>query len=201
MNFEDFELIWSRQLVVGQPVSAELVRHALVQEVRQRSRRVRRIMGVAAFVFVVGWAAALVLHYTGIKPFTAQDLTFLGIVTCFDLVFFLLAAATLRQNRFEQARMGSSMVEAVHGSQRAVERQMRDCRRLAWGAALALFLNVAFMLWKFHEGSFPLRGVMVGLVLDIAFATGLAVTLQRYYRRHLQPRRAQLEQQLEELGR
>src|SRR5688500_10858801 len=78
MNFEDFELIWSRQLVVGRPVSAELVRDALVQEVRQRSRRVRRIMGVAVFVFVVGWAAALVMHYTGIKPFTAQDLGYLA---------------------------------------------------------------------------------------------------------------------------
>ena len=201
MNFEDFELIWLRQLVVGQPVSAELVRHALVQEVRQRSRRVRRIMGVAAFVFVVGWTTALVMHYTGIKPFTAQDLGYLGILTCLDLVFFFLAVATLRQNRDEQARMGSSVREAVHGTQRAIERQMRDCRRLAGGAALALFLNVGFMLWKFYGGSFPLRGLIVGLVLDFAFAIGLAVTLHRYYRRHLLPRRAELQQQLEDLCR
>jgi hypothetical protein len=201
MNFEDFESIWSRQLIVGQPVSAELVRHALVQEVRQRSRRVWRIMGVAAFVFVVGWATALVMHYTRIKPFTAQDLSYLGILTCFDLVFFSLAVATLRQNRDEQARMGSSVTEALHGSRRAIERQMRDCRRLAFGAALALFLNVAFMSWKFYGGSFPLRGMIAGLGLDLAFAIGLAVTLHRYYRRHLQPRRAQLQQQLEELGR
>ena len=78
---------------------------------------------------------------------------------------------------------------------------MRDCRRLAGGAAFALCLNVAFMLWKYHGGSFPLRGVIAGVVLELAFAIGLAVTLQRYYRRHLQPRRAELQRQLEELGR
>ena len=199
MNFEELENTWSRQLVVGQPVSAELVQHALRQEVRQRSRRVRRIIGVAAFVFVTGWATALVTHYTGIKPFTVLNLSYLVAVTCVDVVFFYYAFRALRQNRDEQTRMGDSLLEAVRGSLRAVERQMCDCRLLAYGAALALVGSMSFMAWKYHAGEFPLRGVIAGMVLDLAFAVGLVLTLRRYYTRQLQPRREELQQQINDL--
>ena len=199
MNFEELQLTWSRQLVVGQPVSAELVQHALVQEVRQRSRRVRRIMGVAAFVFVTGWATALVMHYTGIKPFTPLSLGYFAAVTCLDLVFFFLAFRALRQNRAEQTRMGGSLIDALRGSLRAIERQMGDCRLLACGVALALIASVSFMGWKYYAGLFPFRGLIAGLVLDLAFAAGFAVTLRRYFQRQLTPRRGELRQQIEEL--
>lgn len=199
MNFEELENTWSRQLVVGQPVSAELVQHALRQEVRQRSRRVRRIIGVAAFVFVTGWATALVTHYTGIKPFTVLNLSYLVAVTCVDVVFFYYAFRALRQNRDEQTRMGGSVLEAVRGSLRSVERQMCDCRLLAYGAALALVGSMSFMAWKYHAGEFPLRGVIAGMVLDLAFAVGLVLTLRRYYTRQLQPRREELQQQINDL--
>ena len=199
MNFEELELAWSRQLVVGQPVSAELMQRVLVQEVRHRSRRVRRIMGVASFVFLTGWATALVMHYTGIKPLTPLALGYFVAVTCVDFAFFWFAFRALHQNRAEQARMGGSLVDAVRGSLRAVERQMADCRLLAYGAALMLVLSISFMTWKYLAGSFPLRGLITGLVLDLAFAAGLALTLRRYFQRELTPRREELRQQIEEL--
>jgi hypothetical protein len=200
MNFEELESTWSRQMVVGQRVSVEMIQHVLVQEVRQRSRRVQRIMAVAAFVFVTGWATALVTHYTGIKPFTPLNLASLVAATCADLVFFYFAFRTLHQNRDEQTRMGGSLLDAVHGSLRAVERQMRDCRLLAYGASLALLGSVSFMGWKYSVGEFPFRGLVAGAVLDFAFAVGLALTLRRYYRRQLQPRREELQQQIADLS-
>ena len=199
MNFEELQLTWSRQLVVGQPVSAELVQRVLVQEVRQRSRRVRRIMGVAAFVFITGWATALVMHYTGIKPFTPLALGYFAAVTCLDFAFFYFAFRSLQQNRAEQTRMGGSLRDALHGSLRAVERQRADCRLLGYGVVVALIVSVSFMGWKYHAGEFPLRGLVTGLVLDLAFAAGLAVTLRRYLRRELTPRHAELRQQIMEL--
>jgi hypothetical protein len=200
MNFEELENTWSRQLVVGNPISAEMVQSALVCEVRQRSGRIRRIMAVAAFVFITGWATALITHYTGIKPITPLNLSYLVAVTVFDLAFFYLALRSLRENRAEQSRMGESLVTALHGSLHTVERQMRDCRRLAWGGLVALVGSVAFMLWKYYTGEFPGRGLTAGLVLDLAFAVGLAMTLRRYYCRHLQPRRQELTQQIQELS-
>ena len=201
MNFEELESTWSRQLVVGQRVSVEMIQHVLVQEVRQRSRRVWRIMAVAAFVFVTGWATALVMHYTGIKPFTPINLASLLAATFADLIFFYFAFRTLHQNRDEQTRMGGSLFDAVRGSLGAVERQMRDCRLLAYGASLALLGSVLFMGWKFSTGEFPLRGLIAGTVLDLAFAVGLAVTLRRYYRDRLQPRCEELQQQITDLSR
>lgn len=199
MNFEELQLTWSRQLVVGQPVSAELIQGVLVQEVRQRSRRVRRIMGVAAFVFVTGWATALVMHYTGIKLLTPLALGYFVAVTCLDFAFFFFAFRALSRNRAEQTRMGGSLIDALRGSLRAVERQMADCRLLAYGVAVALVVSVSFMGWKYYAGLFPFRGLIAGLVLDLAFAIGLAVTLRRYFQRELTPRRAELRQQIEEL--
>jgi hypothetical protein len=199
MNFEELQLTWSRQLVVGQPVSAEMIQHVLVQEVRHRSRRVRRIMGVAAFAFVTGWATALVMHYTGIKPLTPLALGYFAAVTCLDLAFFYFAFRALHQNRAEQTRMGGSLTDALRGSLRAVERQLADCRLLAYGAAVALVVSVSFMAWKYRAGEFPLRGLATGLVLDSAFAVGLALTVRRYFRRELTPRRQELQRQIEEL--
>jgi membrane protein implicated in regulation of membrane protease activity len=199
MNFEDLASTWSRQLVVGQRISADLVQRALVQEVRQRSRRVRRIIGVAAFVFVVGWGTALVTHYTGIKPFTPLNLAYLVAVTVVDAVFFYYAFRSLQQNRDEQGRMGSSLIAAVRGSLGAVERQMRDCRRLGYGAVVALGGSMSFMAWKYFAGEFPLRGLVTGTVLDFALAIGLALTLRRYYQRELRPRRDELLRQIEDL--
>ncbi len=199
MNFEELQLTWSRQLVVGRPVSAELIQHVLVQEVRQRSRRVRRIMSVAAFAFVTGWATALVMHYTGIKPLTPLALGYFAAVTCLDAAFFFFAFRALRQNRAEQTRMGGSLVDALRGSLRAVDRQLTDCRLLAYGAAIALIVSVSFMGWKYHAGEFPLRGLLAGLALDLAFAVGFAITLRRYFQRDLTPRREELRQQIDEL--
>jgi hypothetical protein len=199
MNFEELENTWTRQLVVGQPMSAELVRTTLVGEVRRRSRRVRRIIGVAAFVFVTGWTTALITHYTGIKPFTRLNLTYLAAVTCFDFLFFVLAFRSLRRNRREEERMGDSLIDAVRGSLRAVEWQLRDCRLLAYGAAAASLGSVGFVFWKYASGELPVRGLIATVVIDVIFTVAFALTLRRYYERNLKPRREELRQQLREL--
>ena len=105
----------------------------------------------------------------------------------------------LSRNRAEQTRMGGSLIDALRGSLRAVERQMDDCRLLAYGVALALIASMSFMGWKYYAGLFPFRGLIAGLVLDLAFAAGFAVTLRRYFQRQLTPRRGELRQQIEEL--
>ena len=199
MNFEELETAWSRQLVVGQPISAEMVQHTLVSEVRHRRRRVRRIIGVAAFMFITGWAVALVTHYTGIKPFTAPNLAYFAAVTAFDLVFFSLAFHSLQENRREEARMGESLLDAVRGSIRAVEWQIRDCRRLAYGVGVGLLGSLGFAFWKYAVGEFPARGLIATVIVNLAFAIGLAFTVRRYYVNNLSPRRQELRQQLNEL--
>jgi hypothetical protein len=60
-------------------------------------------------------------------------------------------------------------------------------------------VSISFMGWKYSAGLFPLRGLIAGLVLDLAFAAGLAFTLRRYFRSELTPRRQELRKQLEEL--
>lgn len=199
MNFEELETAWSRQLVVGQPISAEMVQHALVQEVRHRRRRVRRIIGVAAFVFITGWAVVLVTHYTGIKPLTAPNLAYFGAVTAFDLVFFFLAFRSLQQNRREQRRMAESLLDAVRGSLRAVDWQIRDCRWLAYGVGVGLLASLSFAFWKYSTGEFPARGLVASVIVNLTFTIGLAFTVRRYYARNLAPRREELRQQLDQL--
>lgn len=199
MNFEELETAWSRQLVVGQPISAEMVQYTLVREVRHRRRRVRRIIGVGAFMFITGWAVALATHYTDIKPFTASNLAYLAAVTAFDLVFFSLAFRSLQQNRREEARMGESLLDAVRGSICAVEWQIRDCRWLAYGAGIALFGSLTFAFWKYTAGEFPARGLVAAVIVNLAFAIGLTFTLRRYYANNLAPRQKELRQQLDEL--
>jgi hypothetical protein len=199
MNFEELETAWSRQLVVGQPISAEMVQHTLVREVRHRRRRVRRIIGVAAFVFITGWAVVLVTHYTGIKPLTAPNLAYFAAVTAFDLVFFFLAFRSLQQNRREEARMGESLVDAVRGSLSAVDWQIRDCRRLAYGVGVALLASLSFAFWKYSAGEFPARGLVASVIVNLTFTIGLAFTVRRYYAKNLAPRREELRQQLDQL--
>jgi hypothetical protein len=199
MNLEELEMTWARQLVVGQPIPAELVQHTLVSEVRRRSGRIRRIIGIAAFAFLTGWAVALVAHYTGIKPLTPLNLTYFAAVTCFDLLFFFLAFRSLRRNRLEQERMGQSLVDAVRGSLRAVEWQLRDCRLLRTGVAFALIGSLGFVFWKHAAGEFPLRAVIATVVFDLIFAFGLLLTVRRYATLKLKPRQQELEQQLSAL--
>lgn len=199
MNFEEFEKTWTRQLIVGERISAQMVQHQLVREVRQRSGRVRRIIGVAAFVFVTGCAAVAVTHFTGIKPLDAVAARYLIITLIFDLLFFALALRSLRRNRSEEARMGESLLDAVRGSLRVVDWQMRDCRLLACGGSVALVGSLVFLLLKYNAGMLPLRGLVVGTVMDVVLAIAVALTVLRYYRRELLPRRDELRNQLQDI--
>jgi len=120
-------------------------------------------------------------------------------VTCFDLAFFFLAFRSLQRNRREEERMGQSLVDAVRGSLRALEWQLRDCYRLAYGVAFALLSSLGFVFWKYSSGELPLRGLVASVVVNLVFTAGLAVTVRRYMERSLKPRREELRQQLQEL--
>ena len=72
----------------------------------------------------------------------------------------------MQQMNREQSRMGDSLLDAVNGSLRAVDWQIRDCRRLAYYGAFALFGSLAFASWKYATGEFPGRGFIATIVVD-----------------------------------
>ena len=95
--------------------------------------------------------------------------------------------------------MGQSLVDAVRGSLRALEWQLRDCHRFGYGVAFALLASLGFVFWKYSSGELPLRGLVATVVIDLVFTAGLALTVRRYTERSLKPRREELRQQLQEL--
>lgn len=196
MDLDQLQNAWTSQSVAGGGIDAAQLRRELAREVRQRSRRILRIIAVATFVFVVGWAVALAAHFTGIKPFNPVTLTTFGAAMLFDLGFLVLAGRALRRMRREAASMGETVADSLQSSRRAVEWQMRDCVLFGYGLAAVFVGGVATALVHYGAGDLPGRGLLANLVLASLFVGGIAVTLRRYYRENLVPRRAQLQREL-----
>lgn len=198
MDLDQLQKAWTAQGVAGGGVDAAQLRRELAREVRQRSRRILRIIAVATFVFAVGWAVGLAAHFTGIKPFNAVTLTTFVAASLFDLGFLVLAARALRRMRREAASMGETVGESLQSSRRAVEWQMRDCALFGYGLAAVFVGSVATTLLRYGTDDLPGRGLVANLVLTTLFVGGIAFTLRRYYREKLIPRREQLQRELVE---
>jgi hypothetical protein len=199
MNFDDLEKTWAQQTVAGSPVPVAELRKQLVREVRQRSGRMRRIIGVATFAFVTGWAVALVAHVTGIRPFNAVTLTGFVVVSLFDLTCLAVAWRSLRAMQREALGMGESLVESLSVSLRTVDWQIRDCIRLGYAVIVALIGSVTLAVVHHATGNLPLRGVIAEVALSSITAAAIGATVRRYYRHQLLPRREELRQQLSQL--
>ncbi len=167
-----------------------------MREVRARSARIRRIIGVAMFVFVAGPVVTLTAHFTGIAPFTPVTLGVFIAGSLFDLGFLALAFRSLRRMRREAANMGETLLDFVQASLRAVEWQIRDCVLLASALPLVLAGSVLASLLKYFSGHLPGFGAVAGIAVSLVFVGAIAATIRRYYRAQLIPRREELRRQL-----
>lgn len=199
MNFDELQQAWARQSVAAPAPNTTQLRDLLGREVRQRHRGVRRIIGVATFVFVTAWGVGLTAHFTGIKPFNLVTLTTFLVASGFDLGCLVVALRTLRAMRAEALGMGDTLIAAQQASLRAVERQIRDCRFFGSALALGVLGNLAMTTVHFLTGNTPRIGMVANIAFTLVFALGVAVTLRRYYRDQLLPRRAALQRELAEL--
>lgn len=199
MNLDDLQNAWSQQTVAGPRVDAAALRAALAREVRHRGRRTLRIIGVAAFVFIVGSAVMLTAHFTGIKPFTGLSFTGFVIASLFDLTCFVLALRAHRRIRRMAVSMGETLADALQSSLRAVEWQMRDCVLLGYSFVIAGTWSILFSLVRYFSGDTPLRALVASLGLTALLVPAIALTLRRYYRGQLMPRREELQRELAEL--
>jgi hypothetical protein len=196
MNFDELQKTWGQQTVAGNRVPTGHIRELLVREVRARSARIRRIIGVAAFVFVTGWVVTLTAHFTGIAPFTPVTLGVFIAGSLFDLGFLALAFRSLRRMRREAANMGGALLDFVQASLRAVDWQIRDCVLLASALPFMLAGSVLASLLKYFSGHLPGFGAVTGIAVSLVFVGAIAATIRRYYRDQLIPRREELRRQL-----
>jgi hypothetical protein len=200
MNFDELQKTWARQTITGERVNAREVRERLAHEVRQRGRAIRRIIGVAAFLFVTGWAVGIAAHFTGIQRFNRVTLTTFVIASLFDLAFLALGVRAMRRMQREAIGMGETLADSLRVSLRAVELQMRDCALLGYGLGLALVLDVGMTLVRYFTGNLPRVGAIAGVVLTTGLVAAIGVTLRRYYRGKLVPRREELTREVADLG-
>ncbi len=200
MNFDDLQKTWSQQTVAGAPADAARLRDALAHEARQRSRSLRRIVGMVTFVLVTGWGVGLTAHFTGIKPFTPVTLLTFATASAFNLTFLAGAVRAWRRMRQEELGLGGSLAEALRTSVRGLERQMRDCRLFAWALAVEFAIEVGGTLLFYVTGNLPRHGVLPKIALITLLVAGIAATLHRYYHRRLAPRHAALRREIAELG-
>lgn len=201
MNFDELQKAWSAQTVKGTPPAASALRDALVAEVRLRSSAIRRVIGVAAFAFVMGWAVALAAHLTGIKPLNGVTLSGFIAVSVFEIGCLLAAVRSLRRTHRQALSMGETLVESLGSSLQAVEWQMEDYVRLGYAVALGWAGAIALTAIKVATGNLPTIAFWVQMAGATVLAGGIALTLRSHYRRTLAPRRDELRRHLAELGR
>lgn len=199
MNFEELQKAWAQQRSTGEVIDTAKLRDGLASEVRARSRRILRVIGVAIFVFAIGWGVALAAHFTGIKPFNAVTLTTFVVGSLFDLALLGLALRALRRMHQEALGMGDTLADALRTSHRAVELQLRDCTLFGYALTVVFVLGLGTTLVHYATGNLPRVGALANVALIVAFVAGIGATLRRYYRKDLLPRREQLQRDLAEL--
>jgi hypothetical protein len=199
MNFEELEKTWARQTVRGAPLPTPTLRDALVSEVQQRSRGIRRLMGVAAFAFATGWAVALVAHVTGIKPLNGVALLGFVVLSAFELTCFGAALHSLRRMQREALSMGETLADSLRSSLRAVDWQLQDCVRFGYAVGILLLSGIVLAIVKTTTGSLPLHGLIAEIAVSLAAGAGVGATVRNHYRKKLVPRRDELRRELAEL--
>jgi hypothetical protein len=199
MNFDELQNAWSKQSVTGPPVDVSQLCRELQNEVRQRSAKILRVIWLTAFVFLCSWATALAAHFGGIRTLTLFSLSTLVLGSGFFAVFLVLALRAYRRMRDEAVAMGSTLVESLTASLRAVEWQMRDCGLLAYGLAFTLIGQSGVSIFRYAIGDARGLAALANSVLTLLFASAAALTIWSYYRRKLIPRRNELTRELSEL--
>jgi hypothetical protein len=200
MNFDDLQKTWVQQTVAGAAMEPDRLRAGLESEVRQRSRNTLRVIGVAAFVFVVAWVVSLTAHFTGILRFTTVSLTTLLVVTGFAALFFAVAWRAYQRTKREASSMGATLVDSLTSSLRAVAWQMRDC--ILFGYALGLAVLGQILVSAIRHGFGDVRSgvALANVAFTVVIAGAAALTVRRYYRQQLLPRRDELTRELAHLG-
>jgi hypothetical protein len=196
MTIDELQKSWSQQNVRGPRVDSAALRAELGREAHRRCRAVLRLIGVAGFVFVTGWIMAFTAHVTGIKPFTPVTLATFAAASLFDLACLGFAVRALRRMRREALAMGATLADALHASIRAVECQLTDCRIFGYGLALGLVGELALTFVRLETANTTTRAAVANVMVTTVILVAVALTLRRYYRDQLLPRRAELRQRL-----
>jgi membrane protease YdiL (CAAX protease family) len=196
MNFNELEKAWGQQTVTGNRGIARALQQLLITEIQQRKNSIRRVVGIGAFVLVVGWAVTLAAHFTGIRPLNAVTLSVLIAGVIVDAAICVPAYLSWRRVQREAAHMGETLLASMRRSLGVVEWQIRNCTLLSYGLPAAGVVGVLSMVLEYFTHHLPARGLVAGSALTLVFTVALVATVQRYQRRELLPRRDELREQL-----
>lgn len=200
MNFDELQKQWSQQTVTGQQIEPQQLRTSLTEEIHQRSRSIRRLIGFGLTLAVIGWSVTLAAHFTGIKPLNTVTLTTFLCATVLDIVCLRLAFQAWRQTQADALSMGETVADSLRASLRSLETQMRNCRLFGYGLLIAFLVGLATTAIHYGTGNTPLRGLVASVTLTVAFSAAIAATIRRYYQNNLQPRQAELLKTIAELN-
>lgn len=196
MNFDQLEKTWSRQTVAGNRGFARALQQLLVAEVQQRRNSIRRVVGIGAFVLLVGWAVTLAAHFTGIRSLNAITLSVLVVGVIVDAAIAVPAYLSWRRVQREAAHLGETLLASMRHSLGVVEWQIRNCRLLSYGFPAACVVGVLSLVLEYCTHNLPARGLVAGSAMTLVFTVAIVATVQRYQRRELLPRRDELREQL-----
>jgi hypothetical protein len=199
MNVEHLSVLWSRQTVIGiAPSSAHLMRQ-LAAENRRRESSLRRVVVLAATICILGWILVPFFHFTGIKPLNAVSLGTFGLTAAVEFGFLVWAWRALQGLRAEAAQMGATVRDSLQTSLRVIDRQIASARVALAAFPLALGVGVVAAFVRWRHGDLPPLGFVLALAAAFLFAAAITITVRRYRRGDLLPRRTELLEQLRAL--
>ena len=173
--------------------------HRLDSEVRHERRRILGAMVAVAFAMLVGWTLTLGAHFTGIKPLHSLALVSALADSLIYLVFFVLAARSVRRIQAEIEAMGGTLLSSVTASLRTIDSRIRDTTLAARCLPVAALVSALLLATKYRAGELRGLGAAVGSAGAFVFAGAIVAAMAWRYKTHLLPRREELRRLLASL--
>lgn len=199
MNFEELEKVWEKQVIAGPSPAADHLVAEMRRDVATAQRRVRGGIIVVALAFAVSWLIAVGGHLAGIKLFTVVSIVAQLTFTALFVLFLIRARHTARVIQSETIAMGQNLRESTAATVRTIDVQVANAKI----ALMAIPLVVGVVAWLslalYLSGSSKGIAVTANIALTMVVGTVMGAAVAYRWRRHLDPRRAELRSLLREL--
>lgn len=198
MKLEDIENAWSSQSASVALLDFATLQRATLPELRRRTRFLRYALGAALFA-VVAYPLLSLANYLYYKP--ANALLFWGNVAVHLGFWLVLLVFTLRRLRGHHALLRQSAISVrayATASLEATVAEMRENRE-AFALVPALLALAVWSRYANHPADYTMRTLAFQLLSMAAILLPVLLAVWRHHRRHLAPRKAQLQALLAEL--